>query len=233
MSMGDQQSNRQEEPLFRALTEQLKSPLIQIANEAELGLRQSGADTESLNQIKQTASQTLKFIDAYLLSRQQQILELEAVSISAVLYDAAELLKPLARQQGCDLQVIVDGRYGPVMAHRDGLQTALVTMGQSLIQADSSSRPRITMSVYKSTNGLATGVFGASDEWEAQTLRKALNSARNLFDQKAQQANLGGTGLQIARDIVLRMASQLQVAHHHKLTGVVAHFPLSSQLRLV
>lgn len=233
MSTGDQPNNRQEEPLFRALTEQLKSPLIQIANEAELGLRKPTADAATLNQIKQTASQTLKFIDAYLLSRQQQTLELEAVSISAVLYDAAELLRPLAKQQGCDLDIRVDGRYGPVMAHKEGLQTALVTMGQSLIQADSSPRPKVTMALYKTSTGLATGIFGASDEWQAGALRKALASAQTIFGQKSQQASLGGTGLQIARDIVVRMASQLQVVHHHKLTGVVANFPPSSQLRLV
>jgi hypothetical protein len=233
MPTGDESSNRHEEPLFRALAEQLKAPLIQIANDAELSQHAHHPHADALAQIRQTANQTLKFIDAYLLSRQQQVLALESVSISAVLYDAAELLRPMARQQGGDLEVIVDGRYGPVMAHRQGLQTALVTLGQSLLQADSSPRPRLTMALYRTPNGLATGVFGSSSEWEAAALRKALDSPNNLFGQKSQEASLGGTGLQIARDIVQRMSSELQVTHHHKLTGLVAHFQPSAQLQLV
>ncbi len=233
MSVDEQPSSRPEETQFRALAEQLKAPLIQIANEAELAQNGPHASIEALVQIRQTTTQTLKFIDAYLLSRQQQALALESVSIAAVLYDAAEMLRPMARLQGCDVEIHVDGRYGPAMAHREGLQTALVTIGQALLQADSSPRPVLTMALYKTPSGLATGIFGTASELEAKALRRALSNAESFFGQKNMSANLGGTGLQIANNIVQRMSSQLLVTRHRKLTGLVAHFQPSAQLQLV
>ena len=79
------------ERLLQALAEQLKSPLLQIAYHAE------AAQPDAFTEIRTASDRALRLLDSYLLSINQQQLELEPVSVSSVLYDVAHALYPLAR----------------------------------------------------------------------------------------------------------------------------------------
>src|SRR5262249_21000540 len=104
-----------DERLLRALAEQLKLPFLQIARQAEL----YSQEHPELNSIMSIAGLSLRFIDGFLLSVEanQQALPLEPVSVSSILYDAAHVLEPTARQHNCELEIQVNGKYGPVMAN--------------------------------------------------------------------------------------------------------------------
>ena len=215
------------ERLLRALTEQLKSPLLQIAYQAEL------QDVQTLPAIGLTAARALQLIDTYILSTQQQALPLEPVSVSSVLYDVAQLLDPLARQHNCRLEIAVGGKYGPVMAHQKGLEAALVTIGQSLIEADTTAHPRLVLSAYKNRQGIAAGMFGNHPDLTPEAFRRALGLIGNARQPLPTVSPLNGAGLYMAEAIFETMDARLQVTRHHKLTGLAASLVPSAQLQLV
>ncbi|HEX8350306.1 MAG TPA: hypothetical protein VF598_10115, partial [Hymenobacter sp.] len=112
---------------------------MQILKQAELG-RLLDHTNEHLSQVEVNAEVALKLIDGYLLSmrlaaEESYNVEQESVSLSSVLYDAAHQLHPIARLYGVDIELSLGGKFGPVTAHREGLQSALVSLGYALIEA--------------------------------------------------------------------------------------------------
>ena len=215
------------ERLLRALAEQLKSPLLNISYQAELNQPQALAD------IGTQSARALHLIDTYLLSIHQQELQLEPVSVSSVLYDVAQALYPLARQHNCQVEISVAGKYGPVMANQKNLETALVTIGQSLIEADTNNHPKLVLSTYKNQKGIAAGVFGNHPLLTPDMFRRALDLFGTARQPLPSASALNAAGLYMADALLVSMDSRLQVARHHKLNGLAASLVPSAQLQLV
>ena len=215
------------ERLLKALAEQLKSPLLQIAYQAETGRH------DALLGISMVTSRALHLIDSYLLSAEQQELALEPVSVSAVLYDVAQALDPLARQYNAEIEISVAGKYGPVMAHRKSLEAALVTIGHSLLEADVNRHPKLVLSAFRNRQGIAAGVFGDHPELTADSFRRALALFGAARQPLPSVSPLNGAGLYVAEALFESMDARLQVSRRHKLTGLAASFVPSAQLQLV
>src|SRR6266446_9585396 len=86
--------------LLLTVVEQLKMPLMNIARLAELGDPESAG--VNVDTIRVTADSALQLLDNYLLgvqlaSRQLSTFETEPVSVAAVLHDAGNQLRPLAK----------------------------------------------------------------------------------------------------------------------------------------
>lgn len=224
------------ERLMQAMAEELKLPLLQIARQAEFA--QDTPDKEVLSGIELSANQALWFVDSYLLSQQllsQTSLELEPVAVSAVLNDVAHLLAGIAKQYNCELELQLSGRYGPVMAHVQGLKTALVGLGNTLITAGEQLEggQRLILAAHKSRNGIVAGVFS-----DTEGLSQAVYSRGKALYGRARQplndfSTQGGSGVFVADSLFASMETQLRVAHHHKLTGLAATLQPSRQLTLV
>jgi hypothetical protein len=223
------------ERLLRAMAEELKLPLLQIARQAELA--QTTPDATVLEGIEASATQALWFVDSYLLSRQlaeQATLELQPVAVSAALHDAAQQLAGLARQHGCTLELKLSGRYEPVMAHPQALQAALLGLGSSLIAAGEPGRKhRVVFAAHRGRGGVVAGVFSEAEGLSQTVFRrgKALygQASQPVADFSAQ----GGAGIFLADSLFASMESQLRVAHHHKLSGLAATLQTSKQLALI
>src|SRR5207249_1957559 len=128
------QSPMLSEQLLLAIAEELKLPLLQIARRSELSLLENSKD--GLAEIQTTADMAVRLLDSYLFGARLALeedfrLKMEPVSISSVLYDTGEQLSALAKLYGVDLQLSLGGRFAPVMANRQGLQSALVSLGYS------------------------------------------------------------------------------------------------------
>lgn len=226
-----------QERLLRALAEQLKLPLLQIAHRAELS-RQQQTD-EALRHIEDTASLALKLIDNYLLSTRlhQTVLILEPVSLSAMLHDTAQALQPVARQYGCELQLALNGKYGPVMAHPRGLAAALISLGQVFIEAgtlvDSSKKRIVTLAAHRSRQGITAGIFSDVEQLTSDIYRRA----QTLYGHARQPLHAvtaaSGAGVFVADSLLAAMATPLRVASHQKSKGLAATFLPSRQLSLV
>ena len=229
-------SNEAQERLLKALAEQLKLPLLQIAREAELA--HSDQDATALGSISYTADMALRLVDSYLLSVQLQalpMLELEPVSVSAVLQDTAHRLNQLAKQYDCDLEVRLSGRYEPVMAHRQSLEAAFATLGYTFIESmpTEGQKHHIILGAHRSSKGLVAGVFGNQEGMSADMYRRGMalfGTARQAVPSLSPHA---GAGVFVADSLLKNMEAPLHVSRHNKLSGLATTLITSQQLQLV
>jgi hypothetical protein len=222
--------------LLKAMAEELKLPLLQIARQAELSTGPD--DAARLRAIELSAMQALWFVDGYLLSQQlqQTSLQLEPVAVSAVLHETAQLLEGLARQHNCSLELHLDGRFAPVMAHRQGLQTALLALGSTLItmaQPDDDQPTHLILAAHRSHSGIVAGIFSQTEGLSQsvyQRGRALYGRARQPMQEFTAQA---GAGVFVADSLFNSMDSRLRVAKHRQLTGLAATLQPSRQLSLI
>jgi len=225
-----------DERLLRAVAEQLKLPLLQIARQAEMAA-ESG-DAASLYSISFIADNALRMVDGFLLSASHgegYTIELEPVSVSSVLQDTAHKLTPLAKQNKCELEVSLAGKYGPVMAHKKNLESALLILGTSLIENRTSEIPyhQVVFAAHRSTRGLVTGVFDNQPGMSADMLRRGKALHGSARQPLPTVSGMNGAGVFIADSLLAAMETPLHIARHHKLTGLAATLHPSGQLQLV
>jgi hypothetical protein len=229
-------SNEAQERLLRALAEQLKLPLLQIAREAELAGQSH--DPKVLGSISYTADMALRLVDSYLLSIQLQslpVLELEPVSVSAMLQDTAHQLNQLAKQYDCELEVHLSGKYEPVMAHRQSLESAFATLGYAFIESAPSADQahKIILGAHRSNRGLVAGIFGSQEGLSADTLKRGMALFGNARQAVPALASTSGAGIFVADTLLKNMETSLQISRHNKLSGLAATLIPSQQLSLV
>jgi signal transduction histidine kinase len=228
--------NASQERLLRALAEQLKTPLIQIARTAELAAVSD--DVTSLRHIEYTADMALRLVDSYLLSVQLQALpslELEPVSVSAILQDTAHRLNRLAKQNDCELEVHLSGKYEPVMAHRQSLEAAYATLGYAFIESipPSDTAHRLILGAHRSQRGVVAGVFGDQPGLNADMFRRARALYGNARQALPSASPGSGAGVFVADSLLQNMSTNLRLARHHNMSGLAATFLSSRQLQLV
>lgn len=222
--------------LLRALAEQLKSPLMQIARSAELGRMVNPQD--ALPNIEYTADMALRLIDSYLLSVELKALpslELEPVSVGAVLQDTIMRLQTLASHYDCNLDVRLSGKYAPVMAHRKSLEAAYMSLGYAFIEAapQADRHHQVIFAAHRSAQGLVVGVFGDQPNLSSDMFRRAkalYGTARQSFPALS---GTNGAGVFVADALLGTMSSPLRTARHQKLNGLAATFLPSRQTQLV
>lgn len=231
--------------LFLALAEELKLPLMHIARLAELQSLTAVSDAEAteapLRDIRETADMSLQLLDCYLLSLRLSLqpeaqLDLEPVSVSAVLHDTAQQLSYVAGQYGVELQLRIQGRYEPVMANRQALQGALVSLGYTLIEALPAAgveNLRLQLAAHRTKYGIVAGLYGELEELTPRMFRRALDLQGHVRQPLVSTLPGSGSGIFIADAIVGAMASRLRVGRYQNLPGFAVTLPASEQLQLV
>jgi signal transduction histidine kinase len=227
--------NDDQERLLRALAEQLKLPLMQIARQAELA---DVTGVKSYKSISYTADMALRLIDSYLLSVELQALpslQLEPVSVSAMLQDTAHSLSELAKQYNCDLQINLKGKYQPVMAHHKSLEAALTSLGYAFIEsaAPSEERRTVVLGAHQSSRGLVVGVFGDQPEISADALKRGIalfGTAKQAIPSFSASA---GAGVFVANALLANLEAPLHTSRHNKLSGLAATLLPSHQLSII
>lgn len=228
------------EQLFLSLAEQMKLPLLQILKQAELGAL-LGENRLQLEGVRANADVALKLIDGYLLSMRLAAetvydIEQEPVSLSSVLYDTAQELHPIAELYGVRLELALDGKYRPVTAHRQGLQSALVTLGYALIEAlpaTDAPQLKLELAAHRCRYGIVAGLYADVDRLTAEALRQG----RRLIGETRQPlpalSHSGGAGVFVADAILSAIGARLKVSHHNKRSGLGAVLQANPQLQLV
>ncbi|HET8708699.1 MAG TPA: hypothetical protein VFL85_00285 [Candidatus Saccharimonadales bacterium] len=225
--------------LLLSVAEQLKLPLLQIARQAELArMTDRPADAE---RIQTTADMALHLLDSYVLSVQlateeQALFETEPVTISSVLYDVGTQLQPIAKAYDVRLELNMAGKYGPVMAHRKGLQSALVSLGYALIEAlPAADRPqlKLQLATHRCRYGVVAGLYCEAEEISTEALRLG----RQLYGRARQPltglSSGSGAGVFVADALLHAMSSQLTVSRHNRLRGLGAVLQPNPQMQLV
>ncbi len=233
-------TNGSQAMLLRSVAEQLKTPLMYLARQAELGTGAANTPEEIFKCMQVHADMSLRLVDSYLLgldiADSQTALELEPVSLSAVLYDVAHDLTPLARQANTDVELILGGKYGQVMAHSAGLRAALYGLGLVLSEAATSGvvRKKLRIAAHRSRNGLVTGVYIDGIE-KTQASLVDIQSSRSNFKRQAfsQLTANTGAGILVADTIFAAMQVKLRQGKYKGQQGLAATLLPSHQLQLV
>jgi K+-sensing histidine kinase KdpD len=225
------------EQLLLTVAEQLKLPLLHIARQAELAQLQG---TANLASIRATADNALQLIDNFLLGVQLKAsdfqLELEPVSVSSVLYDAGQQLNGIAKQYDVSLNLNIAGRYGTVMAHREGLQAALVSLGSSLIEAlpaGSHEQLNLQLATHRCRYGIVAGLYSTTESIQAAMLERGRQLQGRARQPFAGLTHTSGAGIFIADAILAAMHLELKASRHHGQHGFGIVLPPNHQLQLV
>lgn len=222
-----------DERLLRTLAEQLKSPLYQIARHIEL--HQLTDEKLDISFIEHTANATMRLIDSYILSvgLQGSSEQLEPVSVSAVLHDAAHATYQLAKQYNCTIATDIGGPVRPVMAQKTRMRAAFESLlHASIMAAPAENKSHIVLGAKLQQQGVLAGVYGSHFEISPDALKRGralFGSATNVLPSIALEA---GAGVFIADALFTHIAEPLKPSRHHHLPGLAAQFLPSQQLAL-
>jgi hypothetical protein len=220
--------------LLLSVAEELKLPLLQIARQAELG---EGTDLET---VRTTADTALRLIDNYALSVRlsldPQEFDIEPISVSSVLYDTGQQLDGLAKSYGIELELHVAGRYGTVMAHRQGLQSALVSLGAALIEAlPALENPqlRLQLATHRSRYGIVAGLYSQNPKLSNEALQRGRRLQSRSRQPLISLSHTSGAGIFVADTILRAMQLRLRASRHHNLYGLGTVLQPNNQIQLI
>lgn len=223
--------------LLLSVAEELKLPLLQIARQAERARLDGRANS---TQIQTTAEAALRLLDNYALAVRLRLeaaeLRTEPVSVSSVLYDAGQQLDSYAKNYGVELELHIAGRYGTVMAHRHGLEAALVSLGSALIEAlpaQESPQLKLQLATHRSRYGIVAGLYSPTPALTAAALRRGRRLQRHSRQPLLTLSHTSGAGVFVADAILQAMHLRLGVSRHHRLHGLGTVLPPNNQLQLV
>lgn len=231
----------QADSLLLSVAEHLKIPLTVIARQAELGQLAGQVELTDAAVIRTQATAALTLVDSYLLGlellRKQTSLELEPVSVSSTLIDAAHELEGFAQQHQVQLEVAVGGKFGPVMSHPRGLRAALLSLGFALVEAQTAQEVRgprrVILATHRAPIGIVTGVYGQYKGLDAAQWRAALALAGKAHQPITSLAPGSGAGLFVADTILRSMQTHLRVGRYQHHTGLATTLQPSKQLSFV
>jgi hypothetical protein len=223
--------------LLLGVAEELKLPLLQIARQAEQGKLTGEAN---LTQIRSSAQTALQLLDNYALgvrlAQTPQVLDLEAISISSVLYDTSQELDAMAKLYGVKLELNVAGRYGPVMANRQALQAALTSLGAALIEAIpalEAPQLKLQLATHRSRYGIVAGLYTDTKQLTNDALQKGRQLQGHSRQPLLSLTHTSGAGIFVADAILKAMNLNLRASRHHGLYGVGTVLQTNNQLQLV
>ena len=223
--------------LLCSVAEQLRSPLAAIARQAELVQLTGELELADMRDIHTQATAALHIVDSYMLGLQlmqeQTTLPLEPVSIASTLVDIAHDLDGFAKQHDTRLELDVAGKYGPVMAHREGLKSALLALGYALLEGQRPKRRELTLAVHRTPHGIVTGIYGEYEQVNTAQWRSALRLQGRAPQPFAALCAGSGAGLFVAEAILEAMSSRLRVGKHLKQRGLAMTLQPSQQLAFV
>jgi len=216
----------EDDRLLINIVEHLKLPLINISLKSEVA---------NLSDIKSLADNSIRLIDGYILGLNiaQHQLDLEPVSVSEVLSDAAHNLSKTAKLYNCNLNLNIEGKFVPVMSSKIEMESAFTLIGQTIIESNTNTNNEIFISAYKSGDKIVAGIFTGDLKITNETLRKAIVSAGKVSQGLPDFSHSPVTGVYAADLILTRLASRLQVFHHNNLSGLAGNFMPSRQLSLI
>jgi len=224
--------------LLLSVAEELKLPLLQIAREAERGELGGQTDVQS---IRVAADSALRLLDNYALGVRLALepaaeLMPESVSVSSILYDTGQQLDALAKSYGVALELNIGGRFGPVLAHRQGLQAALVSLGAALIEAlpaQDSPQLKLQLATHRSRYGIVAGLYANTKLLSNEALRRGRALQHRSRQPLLDLTHTSGAGIFVADAILQAMRLNLRASRHHRLYGLGTVLQPSKQIQLV
>ena len=227
----------QSDRLFVSLAEQLGEAYLQIARLSELAKNEHNPDL--LEHITTISEAAMKLTESYVRGMRSASgtveIASEPVSVSSLLYDAEQALRPYAAQRNVQLEIADIPKLEPVLCDRAFMHSALVCLGQVFVMAESAQDEPSTvrLDAYRTKQGIATGLYSANSVVNGMALRRA----KRFFGQAEQPFSLlvagAATGVFVADKLLNVMQTELRVARHDSFVGLAATLPRCNQIQLV
>lgn len=221
------------------IIDNLRSELVKISTNIEYAINTN--DISNLETAKYSSQNMLKLVETYLKytsnvdNTEYQIIE--PVSLSAMLESIVSNMKPYADWQQCDLGLTIEGKYQPIMANKEMLQTVLSSLSSLFISAHGeyrhNTRPLILYAVRRTKDGISAGIYSDLEGINSDMLknaRKLYGKASNPLNGLTSNTN---AGLYLADLLLNKMSSSLKIGRFNKLNGLVTTFQPSKQLLLI
>lgn len=230
--------------LLMTLSEDIALPLLQVKSSLDLLESQNFAKAAARKHVQESSLSLdtgLQLVEAYklLLNAEAQAgLLAEPVSAGATLEAIAHKLTPYAKQYNTKIEVSIQQRLNPVLAHQASLTAAIEILGSSIIRAQSAQSEQreylLVLGAHKSVDNLvAAGVFSSVQGLSDRTLR----AARSLVGKARQPLPAvpagAAAGVLVADMLCAALWQPLRAAAHHNLPGLVTSLPASKQLQFV
>lgn len=226
-----------QQKVLRSVAEDLKAPLLRILAETQLHDNNQEIDRAF---IETTAQSAMRLIDSYIISTKiysgQQRLDLEPISVVAVMNDAAHYLDKLARLYGCSIELQTPRSTRLVMANADALLAAMTSLGYSFLNAivPRSRKKNVLLLTAKNTvDGVGAGIFSPYFALSTYNLRQARRLAGNATVALPQLGHGSNAGVMIADTLVEAMSYHLTAARRASLNGLTIKLMSSYQMSLL
>jgi hypothetical protein len=228
-----------QEQLFMSLADGVSHTMLQLALLSEQAAQSPRGQRQHWGTVHDLTQASLQLLESYTLTMRMQgstsAPELEPVAITTVLQETAHLLEPFAKQLSVHLELDMPQRLTPIMTDRAVLQSALLSLGQVFIaaQSETGERGAIRLGAHKSRYGVVAGWYGKQLGLSASALTKARRLHGWARQPLPELASGASTGVFIADSLLRSVSSQLHVARYHNATGLAATLQACQQLRLV
>lgn len=227
-----------QEQLLLSVVEQVKVPFVQIARLSELASSCQN-DAEAWQTVQAMANSALGLVESYALSLRLQgkltPLELEPITVSSLLYDAAHELEPYAQQYHVELELDAGPKQLPIIGDRTVLKSALTSLGYVFVEASAQldGWAAVRLSAHRSRYGVVAGLYTGLEDFGADSLRRARAMQGRARQPLGRLSSSPAAGVFVADTLLQTLSSKLHVARYHKLTGLAATLSPSQQLQLV
>lgn len=235
-----QPDHTDEERLFLSLSEQLSHAFLLMTRLAERAPLLPVEARDSQWRLVRDVSESAMFLtEAYAesgkLRHHLATPEIEPVTVSALLYDAAEQLRPFANQYGVELELDDLPRLTPVMSDRHILQAALTSLGQVFVlaQAENESRAALKFAAHRTRYGIVAGVYADDSELTTDAFRRGSLLYGRSSQPLSKLVSGPATGVFVADTLLQSISTKLHVARYHGRVGLGVTLPICDQLQLV
>lgn len=210
--------------LLALLGEELKNPLVAIAQLTELGSKDP--------RIMAHTKKALNTIDNVLLYKRfaagQLAMNLEPVHVGSAINDVLRTVAPQMEMSGCHSEVIIQHSLQPVDVDRRLLQSALLSLWQAFASTIRNSSD-IVCTAHNAHDGVRLSVLSASASIDELTLAQTNDASTQPVTGVAGPA----TDLMTANGMFRLAGTKITKSRRKNMTGLGVTLQVSRQLHLV
>ena len=231
----------EQERLFVSLADGMNNTLLQLAMLSEAALGGKERQGDSWQTVADVSRTSLQLLEGYTLTMRLQggtaEPELEPLAVTSLLYETLHALESYAKQFQVVLELELPARIEPIMTDRAILQSALVSLGQVFItaqsQAEQSVGRTLRLSAHRGRYGIVAGWYSEGLQLTTSALQRAHKLGGWAQQPYSELVSGPATGVFIAESLLEAIAGKLHVARYHNATGLAATLPACQQLQLV
>lgn len=222
-----------------SLVDGMQHTMLQLARLSESAGNAPRKNREYWQQVHELTEASLQLLEGYTLTMRLQggtaQADIEPIAVTNLLQETAHMLEPFATQLAVNLELDMPQRLTLVMTDKAVLQSALLSLGQTFIiaQSETGEQGTVRLGAHMGRYGVVAGWYAENIDVSARTLSRARRLRGWARQPMPDFVSGAATGVYIADSLLRSVATQLHAARYHNATGLAATLQACQQLRLV